>query len=104
VNTRTRRNVNEETHLDESNGGGFFAEALTAEVKAVLADETSLVGAEAAVPRVKKPSPRRQRRTHHWREPLPYFLGRENQTASWVILRVGGICAQGQGVRAACRS
>ena len=35
-------------HLDEANGGGLFAEALTAEVKAVLADETSLVGAEAA--------------------------------------------------------
>ena len=24
--------------------------------------------------------------TNHWREPLPYLRGRENQTASWVIL------------------
>ena len=37
------------THLAETNGIGLLAEALTAEVKTVLADETSLVGAEAAV-------------------------------------------------------
>lgn len=37
-----------ETHLDETDGGRLFAEALTAEVKAVFADETGLVRAEAA--------------------------------------------------------
>ena len=36
-------------HLLETDGSSLLAEALTAEVKAVLADETSLVGAEAAV-------------------------------------------------------
>jgi len=36
--------------LDETNSGRFFTEALTAEVKAVLADETSLVGAQSALP------------------------------------------------------
>lgn len=37
------------THLDEANVGGLLAEALTADVEAVLADETGLVGADAAV-------------------------------------------------------
>ena len=37
------------THLGEPDGGGLLTEALTAEVEAVLADETSLVGAQAAV-------------------------------------------------------
>ena len=36
------------THLAETNGIGLLAEALTAEVKTVLADETSLVGAVTA--------------------------------------------------------
>ena len=36
-------------HLLETDGSSLLAEALAAEVKAVLADETSLVGAEAAV-------------------------------------------------------
>ncbi len=36
------------THLDETNGSRLFAEALSAEVKTVLADETSLVGTETA--------------------------------------------------------
>ena len=36
-------------HLLETDGSSLLAEALTAEVKAVLADETSLVRAEAAV-------------------------------------------------------
>ena len=36
-------------YLGETDGGSLLTEALTAEVKAVLADETSLVGAEAAV-------------------------------------------------------
>ena len=36
-------------YLDESDVGGLLAEALTADVKTVLADETGLVGADAAV-------------------------------------------------------
>lgn len=36
-------------YLDKSNIGGLFTEALTADVKAVLSDETSLVCADAAV-------------------------------------------------------
>ena len=55
----------ERAHLLETDGGSLLAEALTAEVKAVLADETSLVGAEAAAkrgrsaytPRPARPSP-----------------------------------------------
>lgn len=38
-----------ELYLDETNVGGLLAEALTADVQAVLADETSRVGADAAV-------------------------------------------------------
>ncbi|CAG8731607.1 6495_t:CDS:2, partial [Acaulospora colombiana] len=37
-----------ETHLDETDGSALFTEALTAEVKSVLANQTSLVGAVAA--------------------------------------------------------
>ena len=55
----------ERAYLLETDGGSLLAEALTAEVKAVLADETSLVGAEAAAkrgrsayaPRLARPSP-----------------------------------------------
>jgi Zn-dependent M28 family amino/carboxypeptidase len=36
-------------YLDESNVGGLFTEALTADVQAVLADQTSLVCADSAV-------------------------------------------------------
>ena len=45
------RNIgcNDGTHLLETDGSSLLAEALAAEVKAVLADETGLVGAEAAV-------------------------------------------------------
>ena len=39
----------ERAHLLETDGGSLLAEALTAEVKAVLADETGLVRADAAV-------------------------------------------------------
>jgi len=35
--------------LDETDGGRFFTEALAAKVESVLADETGLVGAEAAL-------------------------------------------------------
>ena len=38
-----------ESYLDETNVGGLLTEALTADVQAVLADETSLVGADTAV-------------------------------------------------------
>jgi hypothetical protein len=38
-----------DAYLDEANVGGLLTEALTADVQAVLADETSLVGADAAV-------------------------------------------------------
>jgi hypothetical protein len=37
------------SYLDEANVGALLAEALTANVEAVLADETSRVGAHAAV-------------------------------------------------------
>lgn len=36
-------------YLDETNVGGLLTEALTADVQAVLADETGGVGANAAV-------------------------------------------------------
>lgn len=36
-------------YLDETNVGALLTEALTADVEAVLADETGLVGADAAV-------------------------------------------------------
>ena len=41
--------VKGESYLDETNVGGLLAEALTADVQAVLADQTSGVGADAAV-------------------------------------------------------
>ena len=37
-----------EAHLLETDGSSLLAEALTAKVKAVLADKTSLVGTETA--------------------------------------------------------
>ena len=43
------RHLRVETDLDEANVGGLLAEALTADVEAVLADETGLVGANTAV-------------------------------------------------------
>jgi hypothetical protein len=39
----------EKSYLDETNVGGLLTEALTADVQAVLADQTSRVGADAAV-------------------------------------------------------
>src|SRR5690242_15599841 len=36
-------------YLDKSNVGGFFSEALTADVQAILADETSFVCADTAI-------------------------------------------------------
>ena len=36
-------------YLDEANVGRLLAEALTADVEAVLADQTSSVGADAAM-------------------------------------------------------
>jgi hypothetical protein len=36
-------------YLDETNVGALLTEALTADVEAVLADETGVVGADAAV-------------------------------------------------------
>jgi hypothetical protein len=41
-------------YLDEANVGRLLAEALTADVEAVLADQTGLVGADAAVSKRKK--------------------------------------------------
>ena len=35
-------------------------------------------------------------RAHHWREPLPYLRGRENQTASCVILSRGAAWRSGE--------
>ena len=84
--------ANGSTYLLEPDGGGLLAEALTAEVKAVLADETSLVRAVTATHIAFSQQPhfsslRMKAITNHWREPLPYLRGRENQTASWVILK-----------------
>lgn len=75
------------TYLLEADSVCTLTEALTADVEAVLADETMAVGADAA-----------GKRPHFWvsievetfedkatdqpREPLPYFLGRENHTDS----------------------
>ena len=42
------------TDLDEANVGGLLAEALTADVEAILADQTGGMGADAAVVREKK--------------------------------------------------
>lgn len=36
------------SYLDEANVGGLLPEALTADVEAVLADQTGLVGADSA--------------------------------------------------------
>lgn len=36
-------------YLDEANVGGLLTEALTADVEAVLADQTGLVGADTAI-------------------------------------------------------
>jgi hypothetical protein len=49
VVTRQLRAAEKAAYLDEANIGGLLAEALTADVEAVLADQTSLVGADAAV-------------------------------------------------------
>jgi len=78
------------TNLTETDGSGLFTETLAAEVKTVFADETSLVGAETAeearVRNLPEVSEQLYRLSHHWREPFPYFLGRENQTASCVMV------------------
>lgn len=37
------------SHLEEADGGRLLTEALTAEVEAVLADDTSLVSADTAI-------------------------------------------------------
>lgn len=41
--------MSRDSYLDEANVGGLLTEALTADVEAVLADQTGLVGADAAV-------------------------------------------------------
>ena len=75
-------------NLCETNGSRLFAETLTAQVKAVFPDETSLMGTQTAEKAGKKSaSEKGHRLSHHWREPFPYFLGRENQTASCVMAR-----------------
>ena len=52
VRVRPRRGGGcDATDLVEANVGGLLTEALTADVQAVLADETGLVGADAAVER-----------------------------------------------------
>lgn len=51
-NTKSKEYVGSEsincTHLEETDGRRLLAEALTAQVKTVLANETGLVSAEAA--------------------------------------------------------
>jgi hypothetical protein len=46
------------TVLDEANVGALLTEALTADVEAVLADQTSRVGADAALAGALAVSPR----------------------------------------------
>jgi len=79
------------TNLAETDGGGLFTETLAAEVKTIFADDTSLVGAqtagEASIRILPEVSEQEYQLSHHWREPFPYFLGRENQTASCVMVR-----------------
>jgi hypothetical protein len=82
-------------YLDEANVRGLLAETLTADIKAVFPDQTSAMCADPAkrrrrrgqsCPRSRSKSASVQRRgsgrAHHWREPLPYFRGREFQTLS----------------------
>lgn len=47
------------SYLDETNVGALLAEALTADVEAVLADQTSRVGADAAASTMLANRPRR---------------------------------------------
>jgi hypothetical protein len=49
LRTLSRERRGRESYLDETNVGGLLTEALTADVEAVLADQTSRVGADAAV-------------------------------------------------------
>jgi len=53
------------TDLDEANVGGLLTEALTADVEAILADQTGGMGADAAVVRGKK-----KKRQHFFFLPL----------------------------------
>ena len=55
------------TNLAETDGGGLFTETLAAEVKTVFADETSLVGAEAAEDRVRNLPERSQNKCIDYR-------------------------------------
>lgn len=72
------------THLGETDVGGLLAEALTADVQAVLADETSLVRADTASEAVSILFPLRAYpcdsifllSTYHSRAPFPYVRGR----------------------------
>ena len=79
-------------YLAETDGGRLFTETLAAEVKAVFADETGLVctqtteGARRRNQSERSQGEKRCWSSHHWREPFPYFLGRENQTASCVMV------------------
>jgi len=44
-------------YLDESNVRGLLSEALTADVQAIFADQTSLVGADTAISQLLAPAP-----------------------------------------------
>ncbi len=108
---RRRRGRGENSYLDEANVGTLLTEALTADVEAVLADETGLVGADTAVRSsvsqvflILIPSSLRSDLVDHdlriflssfrfsppgepgaayqARAPLPYLRGREFQTDS----------------------
>lgn len=59
------------TDLVEANVGGLLTEALTADVQAVLADETGLVGADAAVERNSTLAPPFLTGFPHFLIPLP---------------------------------
>ena len=71
-------------YLHKPNGSRLLSETLTAQIEAILADETRLVCAEATAN--QGPSVLtldfKARNTYHWRDPFPYLRGRENQMAS----------------------
>ena len=76
-------------NLFEPDGSGLFTETLTAQVKTIFSDETSLMGTQTAEKARKKLVSEQDRRlSYHSREPFPYLLGRENQTASCVMVRI----------------
>lgn len=74
------------SNLVETNVIGIFTETLTADIQAVLADQTSTMSANTANNRVSLSTVKCQHCIYHWREPLPKLLGWEFQTLAWAII------------------